>query len=143
MKKTIFAIVALVAIISSVLTVVVLRTFNNYSDEISDMKDEVVYRIGAKETHIDAIRKMDTKAESENYTGVAEISLDVGGDTLTWNACYINGERVSAENFDEWIYKITDEYNNAINKADETITEQENRLNNITLADWFNCKFDR
>ncbi|MBP5596287.1 MAG: hypothetical protein J6Y02_12950 [Pseudobutyrivibrio sp.] len=143
MKKTIFAIVALVAIISSVLTVVVLRTYEAHSDDISDMRNEVAYRVNAKEIHNEAIRVMDEDANARHFTGIEESTATVGSDVLTWSACYINGKRVSAEEYNDWILEITDKYNNAINEADETIEEQENRLNNITLADWFNCKFDR
>lgn len=143
MKKTIFAIVALAAIISSVLTVVVLRTYEAHSDEISDMRDEVNYMVNAKEMHKEAIRMMDEDAEASNFTGVSETTARVGSDVLTWSACYLNGYRVTAEAYNEWIFKITENYNETINEADETIEEQENRLNNITLADWFNCKFDR
>ena len=143
MKKTIFAIVALVAIISSVLTVVVLRTYENHSDDISDMRNEVAYRVNAKEIHNEAIRVMDEDANARHFTGIEESSATVGDDVLTWSACYINGERVSAEEYNEWVYEVTENYSNMIDEADETIEEQENRLNNITLADWFNCKFDR
>ena len=141
MRKTIFAIIAFACIISSVLTVVVLRTYEHYSNNISDMKDEVIYRISAKETHNEAIRRMDEEAYANNYTGVAEISLPIGSDELTWNACYINGNRVSAEDYDEWVYNLTDDYCNALSDAEETIEEQNDQLNNITLADWFNCNF--
>ena len=143
MEKTIFAIVALAAIMSSVLTVVVLKTFNKYSDDITDMRSEVEYRVNAKEIHNKAMHVMDEDANARNFTGISESSATVGGEVLTWSACYINGERVSADEYNEWVFEITDEYNNAIDEADDTITEQENRLNNITLADYFRCKFDR
>ncbi len=143
MKKTIFAIVALVAIISSVLTMIVLRTFEKHSDDISNVGQEVAYRVNAKEIHNEAIRVMDEDANARHFTGISESEMNVGDDVLTWSACYINGERVSAEEYNEWVYEVTENYSNMIDEADETIEEQENRLNNITLADWLNCKFDR
>ena len=141
MKRTIFAII--LVIVTSVLTVMLMRTYEAHSEDISDMRTEVAYRVNAKEIHNEAIRVMDEDANARHFTGIEESSATVGSDVLTWSACYINGERVSAEEYNDWVLEITEKYNNAINEADETIEEQENRLNNITLRDWLNCKFDK
>ena len=141
MKKTIFAIVALVAIVSSVLTVVVLRTYESHEDDIYNIKSEINYMMDAKDFYISANESMDEEARKKNFTGIDTYSRSAGDTVISLNACYINGKRVSGHEYNEWVYKITDEYNNTIDEANDTITEQENRLNNITLADWFNCKF--
>ena len=141
MKKTIFAIVALVAIVSSILTVLGMNVLNAHRDDIVNFNEDVIYTVTAKSEYERINRSMDNTAYDHNTTGVLSVTTNVGGDEIVYSACYINGERVSSEDYNEWIYSITDEYANVLDEAQNTVEEQENRLNNITLADWFNCKF--
>ena len=142
MKKTIFAVIIVVAIISSVITGIGMNVYNAHKKDLVDLTNEIAYRYNAKEVHEEAMQRMDTEASANNYTGIASVSAKCGTDTLTWNACYINGSRVDAEEFNTWIYDITDEYADALSNAEDTIEEQDDRLSNITLSDWLECKFN-
>lgn len=133
-NRNFFVIIALVAILSSILTVSGIRFFELNRDNFTEVTDALI-----EEYNSHSITQLDNEARACGFTGIGSIEFG----SLELNRCYVNGTHVSAEDYNEYVENQMTLHQVLFDQAQSMIQEQSDRLDNITIRDWFNAKFDR